>query len=167
METLESYGYRQYEISNFAREGYESRHNLKYWQGGEYLGFGPSASSDFAGKRFTCAPDLDGYVEGVLHGGAILSECESIPLHERAGEYLMLRLRTRYGVDGRAFAKRFRIPFGPLERQFRHYETAGLAMLQEDGTWRLTPRGFLVSNQIISTLLEVMDGDQPMQQKIL
>ncbi len=165
-ETLDSFGYRQYEISNFAREGFESRHNLKYWLGGEYLGFGPAAASDFAGKRFTCAADLSTYVDGVAHGGAILSECETIPLHERAGEYLMLRLRTRYGVNGREFTKRYRVPFGPLEKQFLQYESVGLAM-EEDAHWRLTPRGFLVSNQIISTLLEIMEGDRPMQKKIL
>ena len=58
VEMLRSRGYRQYEISNFARKGLYSRHNMKYWTGGEYLGFGPSASSDFAGKRFTLARDL-------------------------------------------------------------------------------------------------------------
>ncbi len=166
VETLGSFGYRQYEISNFAREGFESRHNLKYWLGGEYLGFGPAAASDFAGKRFTCAADLHTYIEGVTHGGALLSECETIPLHERAGEYLMLRLRTRYGVAGREFTKRYRVPFGPLERQLLQYESVGLAM-EEDAHWRLTPKGMLVSNQIIATLLEIMEGDRPMQRKIL
>ena len=53
VETLRGRGYRQYEISNFCRKGQISKHNMKYWNGGEYLGFGPSASSDFAGKRFT------------------------------------------------------------------------------------------------------------------
>ena len=59
-EMLRSYGFRQYEISNFARKGLYSRHNMKYWTGGEYLGFGPNASSDFAGKRFTIVRDLQG-----------------------------------------------------------------------------------------------------------
>ena len=65
-----SCGSGQYEISNFSQEGFECFHNLKYWLGGEYLGFGPSASSDFAGKRFTCAPDLTAYCDGILTGGA-------------------------------------------------------------------------------------------------
>lgn len=60
VEALRSRGFRQYEISNFARKGLYSRHNMKYWTGGEYLGFGPSASSDFAGKRFTLKRDLQG-----------------------------------------------------------------------------------------------------------
>ena len=53
VEILRSHGFRQYEISNFARKGLYSRHNMKYWTGGEYLGFGPAASSDFGGRRFT------------------------------------------------------------------------------------------------------------------
>ena len=66
VEILRAKGYRQYEISNFARKGMVSRHNMKYWQGGEYLGFGPDASSDFGGKRFTFVRDLMGYIDGTL-----------------------------------------------------------------------------------------------------
>ena len=65
VEILRSKGYRQYEISNFCLRGRESRHNLKYWTGGEYLGFGPDASSDFAGKRYALIRDLALYVEGI------------------------------------------------------------------------------------------------------
>ena len=65
VEILRAKGYRQYEISNFAKKGLTSRHNMKYWTGGEYLGFGPDASSDFAGKRFTIVRDLYGYVEAM------------------------------------------------------------------------------------------------------
>ncbi len=65
---LKEHGYAQYEISNFARRGLRSKHNLKYWTGGEYLGFGPAASSDFGGKRFTVAPDIHGYMDGVKRG---------------------------------------------------------------------------------------------------
>ena len=98
-DKLDELGFHQYEISNFARLGFASRHNLKYWTGGEYLGFGPSAASDFAGKRFTIARDLAAYCDGILTGGAILSECEEIPSRERAGEYLMLRLRRVQGLS--------------------------------------------------------------------
>ena len=71
VEALRSRGFRQYEISNFARKGLYSRHNMKYWTGGEYLGFGPSASSDFAGKRFTLKRDLQEYIAGIRDGGDI------------------------------------------------------------------------------------------------
>jgi oxygen-independent coproporphyrinogen-3 oxidase len=158
---LESYGYGQYEISNFSFPGRESRHNLKYWLGGEYLGFGPSAASDFAGKRFTCAPDLEGYMSGVLGGGVVLSECESLPQHERAAEYVMLRLRTRYGLEPDEYTRRFALPFAPLAAELGSFEALGLA--QHDGSrWRLTPNGYLVSNQIIGTLLDVQQDTAPL-----
>ncbi len=158
---LESYGYEQYEISNFAVAGRESRHNIKYWLGGEYLGFGPSAASDFAGRRFTCAPDLKGYVEGVEGGGAILSECEDLPTHERAGEYLMLRLRTRYGISADEYTGLFLMPFAPLETVLTKHQAMGLAQL-DGAVWRLTPSGFLVSNQIIGALLEAQQASTPL-----
>jgi len=151
--TLESYGYRQYEISNFAREGHESLHNLRYWMGGEYLGFGPSAASDFAGKRFTYRSDLQGYIEGMFGGSPELSECDEIPIRERAAEYLMLRLRTRYGVEAGEYTRMFRMDFAPLEAIFQELKKARLAV-RDNGRWRLTAQGYLVSNQIILTLQE-------------
>lgn len=153
VDTLESYGYRQYEISNFAREGFESRHNFKYWMGGEYLGFGPGAASDFGGKRFTYRRDLRSYVEGMFGGAPVLEECETIPLRERAGEYLMLRLRTRLGIESGEYRRMFRMDFAPLEELLEKLRAARYAV-KEDGRWRLTPQGFLLSNQIIVALQE-------------
>ena len=164
VDYLESYGYEQYEISNFAVSGRESRHNLKYWLGGEYLGFGPAAASDFGGKRFTCARDLSGYIAGVKDGGVVLSECEELPQRERAGEYLMLRLRTRYGVDPEEYTRLFRMPFAPLEAALAGYEKMGFAR-REGAAWRLTPSGFLVSNQIIGALLDAQEASDPLSQR--
>ena len=125
VETLEQFGYHQYEISNFAKDGYICRHNMKYWTGDEYLSFGPCAASDFAGKRFTIAPDIEKYMDGVLNKGAILSECETVPMRERAGEYLMLRLRTVDGVEEGEYTKSFLLPFEPLEDGFPEAREAG------------------------------------------
>ena len=86
--TLESYGYHQYEISNFAQTGRECAHNLKYWMGGEYMSFGPSAASDFAGTRYTFASDVNRYIRAIATGDAITTEVEYVPIKERAGEYL-------------------------------------------------------------------------------
>ncbi len=164
VETLENFGYSQYEVSNFAREGLACRHNLKYWTGGEYLGFGPSAASDFAGKRFTIAPDLTKYVKGILGEGVVLSECESVAPRERAGEYLMLRLRTSQGISGEEYTGHFLLPFDLLERGLQIFRSQGLAVL-DAGRWRLTPRGFLVSNQIIESLLEAQERSEPLTKK--
>lgn len=161
VETLENFGYGQYEISNFAREGMSCRHNIKYWTGGEYLGFGPSASSDFAGKRFTIVRDLKRYTDGILKKDTVLSECEPIAPRERAGEYLMFRLRVSSGIARDEYEKRFLLPFGPIDEILRFYSKQGYA-LEENGRWRLSAKGFLVSNQIIGTLLEAQEQSEPL-----
>ena len=164
VEILRSRGYRQYEISNFSKRGMESRHNLKYWTGGEYLGFGPSASSDFAGKRFTFLADLHAYADNVLHGGQVLQELQEIPQRERAGEYLMLRLRTTLGISPEEYERQFLLPFAPFEETLQSYRDRGLA-LRVDGRWRLTPEGFLLSNSIISDLLLIQDRSTPLAKR--
>jgi oxygen-independent coproporphyrinogen-3 oxidase len=164
VETLRVKGYRQYEISNFCKRGMESRHNLKYWTGGEYLGFGPDASSDFAGKRFTIVRDLRGYVEGILTGGQVISDLQEVPHRERAGEYLMMRLRTTLGIQAEEYEKRYLLPFGPIEEALEQARQRGHA-LKMDGGWRLTPEGFLLSNSIISDLLLIQDESQPLAKR--
>ena len=77
-------GFAQYEISNFAKPGHESRHNLRYWLTRPYIGFGPGAHSDFGGRRYSFVRDLDAYIKGVLEGGNILDSEELIPRQERS-----------------------------------------------------------------------------------
>ena len=163
VEILRGKGFRQYEISNFARKGMVSRHNRKYWTGGEYLGFGPNASSDFAGKRFTIVRDLQGYIDGIKNGGEVLTDIEDIPLRERAGEYLMMRLRTSAGIIKEEYERQYLLPFGPLEETLVKYRSFGHAARNEEGRWRLTPKGFLISNSIISDLLLIQDGCEQLQ----
>ena len=163
VEILRSHGFRQYEISNFARKGLYSRHNMKYWTGGEYLGFGPAASSDFGGRRFTIIRDLQGYVNGIKTGGAILDEVDEVPLRERAGEYLMLRLRTISGINRYEYERKFLLPFDEIEAALERSRSMGYAMRSEEGRWRLTPRGYLISNDIITDLLLIQDKSQQMQ----
>ena len=158
VDLLTSRGFRQYEISNFARKGLYSRHNMKYWMGNEYLGFGPSASSDFAGRRFTIVRDLEEYIHGIRTGGEVIEESEEIPLWDRAGEYIMLRLRTLNGISGEDYQRRFRLPFAPLEEALEKQQAFGTAVKSPDGRWRLTPKGYLVSNTIISDLLAIQDS---------
>ena len=155
-ERLAQAGYEQYEISNFAKPGFTSRHNLKYWLTKPYMGFGPGAHSDFGGRRYSFQRDLDGYIKGILEGGVIVDEDEAIPEKERFGEYLMLRLRTAQGIEEQEYHNAFSLDFEPLELQLREFEARGLAC-RDERRWRLTPRGFLVSNQIIGTLLEIQE----------
>lgn len=156
VERLAQAGYEQYEISNFAKAGRLSRHNYKYWMTQPYMGFGPGAHSDFGGRRYSFVRDLDGYIDGVLNGGAIVDEDDEIPLRERSGEYLMLRLRTAHGIEGREYRRDHHMSFAPIEKKLLEYETLGLACRSGD-RWRLTPAGFLVSNSIIGSLLELQE----------
>ena len=163
VEALRSRGFRQYEISNFARKGLVSKHNMKYWTGGEYLGFGPAASSDFGGKRFTLKRDLQAYIAGIRDGGDIMEEMEEIPMRERAGEYLMLRLRTNVGIDPQEYEKLFLLPFAPLEDVLEKRRRFFHATQNDSGRWVLTPKGFLVSNDIITDLLIAQDESHPLK----
>jgi oxygen-independent coproporphyrinogen-3 oxidase len=163
VDILRARGFRQYEISNFARKGLYSRHNMKYWSGGEYLGFGPNASSDFAGRRFTIIRDLQGYIDGIKNGGEVLEDIEDIPIRERAGEYLMMRLRTSAGIIKEEYERQYLLPFGPIEDALEKCRSFGHAAKNEDGRWRLTPKGFLISNSIISDLLLIQDGCEQLQ----
>ncbi len=165
VEILRTKGYRQYEISNFSKRGMASKHNLKYWMGGEYLGFGPDASSDFAGKRFSMVRDLQAYIDGVRHGGQVIREMQEIPPRERAGEYLMTRLRTTYGISREEYEKQYLLPFAPLAENLDRCVQHNLASHTPDDRYRLTPEGFLVSNSIISDLLLIQDKSQPLARR--
>ena len=152
VDRLTQAGYPQYEISNFARPGCQSRHNLKYWLGKPYIGFGPGAHSDFGGRRYSFVRDLDRYITGILEGGRVIDGSELIPRRERSGEYLMLRLRTVWGIEEWEYRREYSMNFDPLEQKLEEYEHQGWAA-KKDRRWHLTPKGFLVSNQLISDLL--------------
>jgi oxygen-independent coproporphyrinogen-3 oxidase len=150
IERLASHGYGQYEISNFAKAGYESRHNLKYWNCDEYLGFGPAAYSDFGGDRFGNSRDLAVYIEG----GSIESDRETPTRSQRMNEYVMLRMRLTEGVCASEFARRFGCDFEAVfGKRLAAYERHGLVERTDDG-WRFTREGFYVSNAILSEILD-------------
>ena len=156
VERLSKRNYHQYEISNFARRGKHSKHNLKYWTGCEYLGFGPGASSDFAGKRFEIGASLKDYLDGIENHEQVLSHVHEIPLRERAGEYLITRLRTTLGITRAEFESTYLLSFDPMERVLQNCSSTDHAICIND-RWRLTPRGFLVNNLILGDLLEALD----------
>ncbi len=155
VEGLERAGYKQYEISNFARPGYECRHNMKYWTLQPYVGLGPAAHSDFGNRRWSYVRDLKSYVNGVNEEGVLTDDMEEIPRLERAGEYVMLGLRTARGISGNEYSREFRVSFDALEERLEVQKKRGLAAREGD-RWRLTPQGFLLSNRIIGDLLEAL-----------
>ena len=159
VERLTELGFLQYEISNFAKPDFESRHNLKYWTLGEYAGFGPGAHSDLGDVRYAYVRDLDAYCAGVEDEGGILSENERIPSRERAVEYIMLGLRTAHGLSRQEFEYRFRFPFSPVQAVLERFAESGHAVFHS-GRWRLTPEGFLLSNQIIGQAMDALADER-------
>ena len=157
---LASCGYRQYEISNFARPGFECRHNLKYWHCEEYLGFGPSAHSYFTDVRFSFKKSISNYIKSVqgLTNDEMTDDYEQIPLRERVGEYIMLRMRLCEGIDPREFFRTFGKDFESLfGAKLARYVKGGFVDIS-NGVYRFTPSGMFVSNYILSDVLE-FDGD--------
>ena len=124
--------------------------------GKPYIGFGPGAHSDFGGRRYSFVRDLDKYIMGILNGGRVIDEDQLIPHRERGGEYLMLRLRTTRGIEEWEYRREFSMNFDPLEQKLEEYEHQGWAA-KKDRRWHLTPKGFLVSNQLIGDLLTIQE----------
>ena len=147
---LRSRGFSHYEISNFAKAGYESRHNLKYWNCDEYLGFGVAAYSDFSGTRFGNSRDVFAYIDDRAH----LEEREEITAEERKNEYVMLRMRLADGVDVKDFEGRFGECFEDrFGAALRRYIPMRLVERTENG-YAFTPEGWYVSNAILSEILD-------------
>jgi len=159
VDYLRQHGYDQYEISNFARPGRESHHNLKYWTLGEYAGFGPGAHSDLGGVRYAYERDLTAYIRGVKEHLPMLSENQQIPPMERDTEWIMLGLRTVSGLAPKEFESLFRRRFDCFLPFLENCQKAGYAVF-DDNRWHLTPTGFLLSNQIISGMLDVLAEDK-------
>lgn len=157
VEYLASAGYAQYEISNFAKPGKQSRHNMKYWNCEEYLGFGAAAHSYFGGTRFSFVKNAGMYVQAIEQPDSeinITEINETVDESERIGEYIMLRLRLRAGIDDREFRKRFgRSFFSMYGTKLAKYVTGGYA-IRTDRVFALTPKGLFVSNYILSDLLD-------------
>ena len=141
---LSGAGLEQYEISNFARPGRACRHNLLYWTLGEYVGLGPSAHSDFGGRRFYF-PRGAGFSApfSSVFDGTLPEETD------REEERVMLSLRTAAGLDLSSLAPETARAAAEV---LSAVAARGLAAPTETG-FRLTPEGFLVSNQIISEIL--------------
>lgn len=146
--SLEIRGFRQYEISNFARPGRESRHNGKYWDLQPYLGIGPAAHSFLDGRRFYYPRDLRAFLAGEPPRSA---EDAAIPDNSEE-EYLMLRLRLTAGVTERDFAARFGKPIPAVWRQRAAAIPPSLLQCDAAGL-RLTREGFLLSSTILARLL--------------
>ncbi len=149
-DALEKAGYQQYEISNFAMPDKHSRHNLKYWNGEPYLGFGPAAHSFFEGKRYAYPRDLHGFMDGC----APLLEQDSDIKAGSETEYAMLRLRLTEGLRADAFYARFGSFLPQTWIQAAKQLPCSLVRVDEEGI-AFTKQGFLVSNALLTRILNL------------
>lgn len=139
-------GYRRYEVSNFAREGCESCHNLSYWHDVPYLGLGAAAHSYLAGKRYAAEADIQAYITAIKQGQEVW-QLEEEPTREHAmEEFAFLALRTVEGLSRQAFAEKFAVPLAEVYGEVMdRLARQGLLTVDEVGC-RLTEKGLKYGN---------------------
>lgn len=152
-EILEEYGCRQYEISNYAREGYRCRHNLGYWTGREYLGLGLGASSLWRDTRFRNTDSMEEYLKDSGNLPKIRREEEKLSASDRQSEYMILGLRLTEGISLAGFRETFgtdvrKVWPGVLEK----YEGYGL-LEEAAGRLKFTGEGISLSNVVLAEFL--------------
>ena len=151
LDVLSSNGFVQYEISNASKNGKESRHNKKYWNLEEYLGFGASAHSFFNGKRFFVIGDLKKYIKTHSFEKLIIEETQRP--HDRIFEYIMLSLRTSEGISYEKLSQYCDLNYiEEMKEKLPSMYDNGYIEYTEQG-FRLTSRGYFISNLIITQLM--------------
>ncbi|MBE6688647.1 MAG: radical SAM family heme chaperone HemW [Ruminococcaceae bacterium] len=155
INVLKSHGFEQYEISNFARDGKNSRHNIKYWQGDGYISFGPSASSYVSGQRYTYTRSVKDYIEAVTNGkNPPESERYSVDEEEKRSERIIFSLRMNEGISlSECGLSAEKITSNPVLSRLIDED----CMILSDDRLRLTSKGFYISNGIINEILALLD----------
>ncbi len=148
METLESAGLMQYEIANYAKEGFASRHNCAYWRRQNYLGIGCAAASCYIDKRWSNLRSLCDYTVNVEQGRLPVCEQETLSIDEIIAEAIFLGLRLRQGINFNQFAEQYGLkPENRFAKQIRQLVNNGLLVV-EDGSMRLSKKGILLGNEV-------------------
>ena len=152
---LEKNGYNHYEISNFAKKGFESKHNLDCWDQREYLGFGLAAHSYYRNKRFSNTNDLDEYINNISK----FNFTKNVEVHElqdreaKAKEFMLLGLRKINGVSISEFERRFRVhPLFYFRFEISRLDEEGLLEVELDDI-RLTKKGLDLANQVFEAFV--------------
>ena len=147
-------GFEAYEISNFATQGFRSRHNSSYWKQSAYLGIGPSAHSYDLNSRQWNVASITKYIEAIEHN-TLLFEREELTLFDRYNDYVMVSLRTLEGID-LAFLQQ---TFGPEPRKYCYENIKSFIdsnnVIFANDRLRLTDEGIMISNQILIQLMQV------------
>ena len=149
----DSAGYQQYEISNVARSGRHSRHNLKYWRYQNWVGFGCGAHSMLDGCRWKNISEITGYIDAIGQRKPVAEVPRSLSTEELLGEAIFMGLRLNEGIDVHKFGKEYgvdlRARFGP---DLGPCMAQGL-LIDDDGRWRLSRKGMLLSNEVMRTFV--------------
>lgn len=148
IELLPQAGFAHYEISNFARAGFESSHNTAYWQRENYLGLGVAAAGCFANHRFSNTLSLEEYAEKLANAELPIAKEEFLDMDDVLAEAVFLGLRLIEGINFERFAAQYGIdPRKRFKPQIRHLTAAGLLICDEQGM-RLSERGLMLGNQV-------------------
>ncbi len=148
VEKLKEYGYLRYEVSNFARDGKFAFHNLKYWTGADYYGFGAAAHSLTGKLRRENTDSLKDYVNGKVLKSQYLLTAEDVRT-----EYIMLRMRTETGIDLDDYAARFGVSLlSEREKEVKKLLFAGVIEVK-DNILKATDKGFYLLNSVVTELL--------------
>lgn len=153
-EIMEAQGFERYEISNYAKPGYECRHNIGYWTGVDYLGLGLGASSYTHGFRYHNVTDIDEYLSlDLSEGGAAARDIQKMSEKEQIEEFMFLGLRMMKGVSGSEFFERFGLNLWSIYGEvFDRLAAQGLLEVRKPEV-RLTELGIDVSNMVLSEFL--------------
>src|SRR5678815_2696601 len=153
MGALDRSGYSQYEISNVARPGRESRHNLKYWSGGGWLGFGCGAHSTRTDRRWRNRASTEDYISAVVVGGHARLDERTLASDERLEERLFMGLRLSSGVDLQELQDCFGVDvWGRHCKELQPFLEAGL-LIYDSSFLRLTRAGMLLANEIMRVFI--------------
>ncbi|RFU71670.1 oxygen-independent coproporphyrinogen III oxidase [Peribacillus saganii] len=155
MEEMAKHGYIQYEISNYAKQGYESKHNLTYWNNEEYFGFGAGAHGYVEGKRTANYGPLKKYITPLQEGRLPLIETHEVSKQEKMEEEMFLGLRKMEGVNAQSFEEKFGTPISDIfGQQLTELKEKGL-LEESAGTYRLTYSGKLLGNEVFQSFIAV------------
>ncbi|MEE3421048.1 MAG: radical SAM family heme chaperone HemW [Lachnospiraceae bacterium] len=146
-------GYKRYEISNYAKEGYACRHNIKYWRRTEYLGLGPGAASFFDRRRWSDTRDMDFYMKKSGNPPAIRTDEEHLSREEEMEEFMFLGLRMMDGVGRADFEKAFGTTMEEIYGNVLRGHIAEGVLRETEGGYALTERGIDVSNIVLADYL--------------
>lgn len=164
-EMLSSYGYEQYEISNYAQKGYECKHNLKYWERCDYLGFGIGAASLYGGRRYTNISDIGRYMDVLAEITNALdksyvnellqirTDMEELSKEDEMSEYMFLGLRKTKGIDITDFKEEFGTDIKDIFGEAIEDNIASGLLIHDGNCLYLSKRGIDISNTVMSDFI--------------